>query len=234
MDRIRHTHFFKKKIFNRQGPSHSTQSFPKMIRVDANLFQAPKGVFHCARCVRPFEEDPREVKERESLAKLRALEDDEQAARAFYYHRENTSRMASLTRHFVTRIGLQMPKVGLATIDGIELNLEPDADPKAVVEFIEQHIIPFVRTSIIEEIGGVAKRKCEAFLAEEKRRLEANEPSQKTHALGPYHPYMGKQPIEKLYPYGYTRAGDGTVEPNPEPDIKTSIQPNSPGDAVAD
>ena len=194
-------------------------------------FKDELGVFRCNRCARAFEEDPKITMQKDTLEKLRALEDDEQAARAFYYHQANQEQVAKMRKFIVGRFGLNMPAVGTIKTNDIEFLIEPEADQAAFEGMLDQNFLPLLRKDIMDIFEGKdTHAEFKAFAAEERRRQARGELSQ-VPVLGPYYEYMGMKSIGELYPFGYTRLQDGTIEPNQEPAIKTEEQ--DPADALA-
>ena len=172
-----------------------------------HVITLPGGKPGCYHCGREFDRHPRDVESEEMHAKLCAIEDDDKAARVFHYHqsiREQNERMKCV---WVRRSGWLVPGVGLVCMEGIKLQLEPGAEPERMREQIQRCVLPCIMKDLTEALDGTQERR------EAELRLKDTE-----EARVPHDPlWCPDTPVEELYPFGYVRHPDGSVEALPAP-----------------
>ena len=145
----------------------------------------------CYHCARPFERDPREEGQERKLAQLRAIKDDDHAARAFHFYRECDAHLCGMSEVWVDSFGMHMPDFGFIRVEGIKFSIEPGKADTMLAE-IDNALLPTIRRSIVEAIST---------------------PFPSAPIVGPYNPVQcPDQPsAQELYPFGYVRLADGTV-----------------------
>lgn len=171
------------------------------------VITAPDEIPKCYYCARPFDVHPK-VKERQELhAKLCAIQDDDHAARAFYYRKQQNAEADAQTELWVARQGFHAYKVGSFMIDGICIKLEPGVSPELAMEEFDKSVLPFVREQILKTLDGTAKKE------EEESNLRIIE-AKKAGTIHVYDPtWCPVTPtVQELYPNGYVRNSDGSVE----------------------
>jgi hypothetical protein len=188
-----------------------------------SAFRNSHGGFQCSLCFRPFDEDPAITRLNQlnaRLEKLRGITDDEEAARAFYYHRYYRDLEDRTRRVFCGPHQLAVPGVAKWKISHIEVSVEPGAEESAVMENVDAHVLPSIRYMILSHLNGTAALEFERAMEEIKRQnatgdgLQPNAPLPDDRCPA----YMLERPIGELYPHGYTRHADGSVDPNPPPE----------------
>jgi hypothetical protein len=156
-----------------------------------HIIASPQGPPMCHHCARPFELDPREEGRERKLAQLRAIEDDDHAARAFHFHRECDAHIRAMSEVWVDSFGMHVPDFGVVRVEGIKFSIEPGMADAMLAE-IDKTLLPAIRQSIIDALDS---------------RLPP------APIVGPYNPtWCPDQPsVQALYPFGYVRLADGTV-----------------------
>ena len=154
----------------------------------------------CYHCGRPFERHPDVVRREELHAKLCAIEDDEHAARAFHYHRTLQAKVDQMETVWVELGGFNIPNVGDVRFEGAKILLEPGVSRERMMEKIEKWVLPSIRMYIL----GALERHS-ATLPE-----TPIDPS----TIGRYDPTWcpATPSTAELYPSGYVRREDGSVE----------------------
>jgi len=175
-----------------------TGAFDAMTRADMRVLKLG-GKFVCGACARPFDRDPKEQRREERLAELRAIPDDDEAARKFYYFRQNEQMFSGLEERWTGHHGMYSPKWGSVTDRGIEIRVSPDANVEEVMRDIDNQFLPGLRESVLHQLDGTAAR----WLV----TLSEMPAEQETPARIERDPI----PISSLYPFGYVRQDDGTV-----------------------
>ena len=110
------------------------------------------------------------------------------------------------------RIGLHIPDVAHIVVDGIQLTLEPGVKPEAMI--LSGHhvdtIMAHIKDTMVKTLDGTQAKEAADF----KEMLDAGKIQ--PH---PYDPVLcpERPTAEELYPFGYVRHEDGTVEANPPP-----------------
>ena len=149
----------------------------------------------CYHCARPFDKHPLQQRREELHAKLCAIRDDDHAARAFHHHRKMQAYADRMTELFVHSQGIHIPEIGSIHIEGIRLNLEPGVPADRVMPEIDK-MWPIIRQSIADTLDGTTGK------------------AEKNLIVHPYDPIWcpSKPTAEELYPFGYVRHADGSVE----------------------
>ena len=161
----------------------------------------------CYHCGRHFDRDPRTARSEAKHAKLCAIPDDDHAARAFHFEREMRAKEEKMTTVWIQRQGMYLDGVGSITSEGIQIRIEPDVShERLMAEFIDVHLWPTIRQSILDTLDGTAQRQ------EEEGRLKIlarrGDAAREDHDL-----WCPSEPsVQELYPNGYVRHADGTVE----------------------
>ena len=157
--------------------------------------------FVCHGCARPFDRDPNVQRREEKLAKLKAIPDDDEAARKFYYFTQAEQEYCCLEQRWTAHHGLHSPQWGCISDHGMEMLVRPDANTEEVMKDIDNVFLPGLRESILYQLDGTAARR-EARWREELKAMpfESETPAR-----------IDRTPISSLYPFGYMRLEDGTV-----------------------
>ena len=154
----------------------------------------------CAHCVRPFERHPSEER-REALHKrLCAIEDDDEAARAFHYHRRIQAEVDALKTLWVPGSSFSLGDGCMVRFEGVSLHLPPDASPDCIRDELERWVLPSLRKYVLDAL----ERKDAAMPA--APRIE--EP----RSYDPIVTVPASPSAAELYPSGYVRHADGSVE----------------------
>ena len=180
----------------------SERLWPKM-----RVLTAPDGIPKCYYCGRVFDVHPK-VKARQELhAKLCAIEDDDHAARAFHYRKQQDAEADAQTEHWVARQGFHAYAVGSFLIDGICIRLEPGVSPERAMEEFDKSVLPFVREQILKTLDGTAHKEGEGH---NLKIMEAKQAG----TLHVYDPTWcpATPTVQELYPNGFVRNPDGSVE----------------------
>jgi hypothetical protein len=154
----------------------------------------------CHHCVRPFERHPDVVRREELHAKLCAIEDDEHAARAFHFYRTLQAQFDQMETVWVEFGGFDIPEVGDVRFEGATFRLEPGASREKIVEAIDKWLIPSIKESML-----IALKCLSPTLPESPIDLGTIVRFDPTWC--PSTPSAAE-----LYPSGYVRREDGTVE----------------------
>ena len=157
------------------------------------------GLPACFHCGRVFDRHPTEVEREKQLSLLRGIENDDYAARAFHHYREMQAWEDALTKIWVNHFGLHSPSIGFIRLEGIGFSIEPGVTTEQLMAEIENNFIPMIRDEIRKTLDGTREREIRAFSASEHK----SQPS----VWCPERPA-----VDELYPNGYTRHADGTIE----------------------
>ena len=162
----------------------------------------------CYSCGKELEKPPREERREKLFAQLCAIKDNDTAARAFHYHRENEEHFDKQTTLWMPRMGLHIPDVAHVVVDGIQLSLEPGVKPDAMDDDHLDTIMAHIKHIIVKTLDGTQAKEADDF--QELLHAGKIQPHPYDPAWCPEHPT-----VEELYPWGYVRHEDGTVEANP-------------------
>jgi len=166
------------------------------------------GVPMCYGCGRAFDIHPATKRRQELHAALRAIKDDDHAARAFHYHMKMQEEEDQQTELWVERQGFHVPEVGSFGVDGVSIRLVPGVSVERAMEKIDNNILPWVRAQILKTLDGTAQKEVEKFKAETEELVRSG----KQHVYDPL--WCPETPTaQELYPNGYVRKEDGSVEP---------------------
>jgi hypothetical protein len=158
----------------------------------------------CYHCGRAFERHPEAVRREELHAKLCAIEDDELAARAFHYHRKLQADFDQMETVWVELSGFSIPDVGILRFEGARLQLEPGASHAKLAETIENCVLPFIKENIL---SALAERN-----DDDKTEAELRIASASVKRFDPTWFPPSTPTAAELYPSGYVRREDGSVE----------------------
>ena len=165
------------------------------------------GIPMCYGCARPFDVHPTTKRRRELHAALCAIESDDHAARAFYYHKKVQAEADQQTELWVERQGFHVPEVGHFVIDGVCIRLESGVSVERAMEEIDNVILPCLRTEILKTLDGTARKESEKLRQEIEQLTQTGVP----HVYDPT--WCPETPTtQELYPNGYVRKADGSVE----------------------
>ena len=153
----------------------------------------------CHHCARPFERHPDVVRREERHAKLCAIEDDEHAARAFHYYQTLQAQVDKMETVWVEFGGFSIPDVGDVKFEGATFRLEPGASREKILEAIDK-VIPSIKESML-----IALKFLPSTLPE-----VPTDPSTIRRFDPTWCPSTPS--AAELYPSGYVRREDGTVE----------------------
>ena len=161
----------------------------------------------CYSCGRPFDVHPTTKRRQELHAALCAIKDDDHAARAFHYHMKMQEEMDQQTELWVERQGFHAPGVGSFGVDAVSIRLVAGVSVERAMEVIDQHILPSLRAEILKTFDGTAQKDADNFKAE----IEELVRSGKQYVYDPL--WCPETPTaQELYPNGYVRKEDGSVE----------------------
>lgn len=173
------------------------------MRVIANS----DGVPVCYHCIRPFDVHPTLRRRQERYAALCAIKDDDHAARAFHYFKQNEAEADRRTELWVERHGFDWCELGSVTVDGIRINLLPEVSAERAMEVFDKEILPAIRESIRKTLDGTAQKEIEQM----RREVEEQKAAGTLRAYDPT--WCPATPsAQELYPNGYVRKADGSVE----------------------
>ena len=161
----------------------------------------------CYSCGREFEKDPKEERREQLFEKLCAIKDNDTAARAFHYHRNREEYYDKHTTLWMPRLKLQIPDGIHVTIDGIQLSLEPGVKPETIL--LDQHL-----DTIMSCIKDMIVRSVDGTEAKEEAAVIVGKMKPQTHVYDPTWCPSDGPTVQELYPFGYVRHDDGTVEAN--------------------
>ncbi len=151
----------------------------------------------CYHCARPFERHPDVVRREELYAKLCAIEDDEHAARAFHFHRTLQAKSDQMEKVWVEFSGFGIPEVGDVKFEGATFRLEPGASREKIVEAIDKWVIPSIKEDML-----IALKSTLPETPIDPSTIRRYDPT-----------WCPSTPsAAELYPSGYVRREDGTVE----------------------
>ena len=172
-----------------------------------HLLTDERGALTCAHCGRVFDRHPDLERREEREAQIRAVADDDRAARLAHFHRAGLAESEAMARHWCEPWGLHGAAIGAVRFEGVSLSLCPGVDTATAMAFVDREVLPMLRRSLLETLDGT-----QAELAAASRALLSSLRSTARDATlwCPSEP-----PTAELYPYGYTRAPDGTVVANP-------------------
>ena len=154
----------------------------------------------CYHCARPFERHPDVVRREELHAKLCAIEDDGHAARAFHYHQTLQAKFDQMETVWVEFSGFSIPDVGNVRFEGAKILLEPGVSRERMMEEIEKWVLPSIRKDILDSL--------------ERRSTTLPGIPIDPSTIRRYDPtWCPSTPsAAELYPSGYVRHEDGSVE----------------------
>ena len=162
----------------------------------------------CYSCGRPFDVHPATKRRQELHAALCAIKDDDHAARAFHYHMKMQEEADQQTEMWVERQGFHAPGVGSFGVDGVSIRLVPGVTVERAMEEIDRSVLPWVRAEILKTLDGTAQKEAENFKAETEELVRSG----KQYVYDPL--WCPETPTaQELYPNGYVRLADGSVEP---------------------
>ena len=173
------------------------------------------GNCYCHFCRQPLQLDPR-VEERarmqryqeRRLEQLRAIEDDDEAARKFHLYKRFYDHQNALQEHWIDQSSLSDPNWGDIECMGFQINVSPTVSVDAIMKSIDCQFLPMLRRQILRTVDG--RGSLAAELASDEAWGDRNE---QILTLNPSAP----RPISELYPHGYVRHTDGTVEARDPP-----------------
>ena len=174
-----------------------------------HLLTDERGALTCAHCGRVFDRHPDLERREEREAQIRAVADDDRAARLAHFHRAGLAESEAMARHWCEPWGLHGAAIGAVRFEGVSLSLCPGVDTATAMAFVDREVLPMLRRSLLETLDGT-----QAELAAASRALLS---SMRSTARDATLWCPSEPPTAELYPYGYTRAPDGTVVANPPP-----------------
>jgi hypothetical protein len=165
-----------------------------------HIVTTKEGLLVCCGCGHVFDKHPDEVRREKLHAQLCAIEDDDHAARAFHYKKTLQAQIDQMTTIWTGCVGYSIPGVGSVRVEGIEFTLEPGVAVESMIPELDK-LIPDIKRTMIETLDGT------------KARIEG-EISSNQVAVHKYDPVWcpNTPSAEELYPFGYIRHADGTVE----------------------
>ena len=186
------------------------------------------GNCYCHFCRQPLQQDPR-VEERarmqryreRRLEQLRAIEDDDEAARKFHIFKTLYDHEHALQEHWIDQSLLSDPKWGDITCMGFKIKVTPTVSVDAIMKSIDCHFLPMLRRQILQTVDDG-----ESLAAELASDDACGDRNEQILTLYPKPP----MPISELYPHGYVRHADGTVEARDPP--ATTSKKNYEGDGT--
>jgi hypothetical protein len=155
----------------------------------------------CYHCKRAFDNHPTTAERERLFSKIRAIEDDDYAARAFHYYTTQHAYSDSMTEQWTPHTTFDIPGVGTMSVDCIRLKLEPGAGPELMIQELDKWLLNEMRTSIVQTL-------CPIFAQNEECPVP---PPRRYPVWCPDSPS-----VHELYPLGYIRHSDGTVEAKTE------------------
>jgi len=166
------------------------------------------GIPRCYSCARPFDMHPTTKRRQELHAALCAIKDDDHAARAFHYHMKMQEEADQQPEMWVERQGIHSPEVGIFGLDGMCIRLVPGASLERVTEEVDKNILPWLREAILKTLDGTAVKDAEKFKVECEELVRSGKQRVYDPTWCPETPTA-----QELYPNGYVRKEDGSVEP---------------------
>ena len=168
----------------------------------------PDGTPTCYSCGRPFDIHPTTKRRQELHAALCAIKDDDHAARAFHFHKKIQEEADQQTELWVERQGIHAPGVGSFCMDGVSIGLVPGVSVERAMEEIDRHILPWLRAGILKTLDGTAQKEAENYKVEIEELVRSGKQRVYDPTWCPDTPTA-----QELYPNGYVRLADGSVEP---------------------
>ena len=162
-----------------------------------HIVPTKEGKLACYHCGHEFDEHPDETSRQRLHRQLCAIEDDDDAARAFHFHKAQQAIADQTTEVWIDRTGFYVPDTGSVRFEGIKINLEPGATTDDAMRAIEAWVLPSIKQSIVEALNGTQEHQDTAHIP-----MHKYDPSW----------YPCSPPMEDLYPNGYVRHPDGAVE----------------------
>ena len=164
------------------------------------------GTHHCYTCGRPFPDgDPVAAKDAKLEADIRALADDDEAARASYALAQRRAKEAAQTTLYLPRFGLALPDGVRLTVDGVSIvvpkPLPVERIPGIITHAVDETLLPMLREHAIQTLFA------QVIPSSSPPKPSKVETSRLTALLGSY-PSMTTR---DMYPNGYTRQPDGSV-----------------------
>ena len=177
--------------------------------------------FLCFNCGHAFEKHPEQVRREQLHAQLCALQDDDHAARAFH-HRKAMQAIADQSTHvWMDTVGYGIPEVGFVQVMGVTFRLDPGVTLERMLSELDTWLLPQLKRDLTAALDGTAAHERKVF----KDGLASGEiPTPPAHdsLWCPATPT-----VQELYPFGYVRHADGSVEAKAPPLVDASIK--SPG-----
>ena len=172
------------------------------------------GVHHCYGCSRPFPEgDPLVNADAQLEADLRALPDADAAARGFYALEQRRAREAAQMKLWLPRMGFAMADGTHVTVDGVSIvvpkPLTVERIPAIMAQTVDGNMLPSLRDNVLKMLfDQVAPPPAPPPTTTMALEFECP-PNPRLAVLLGAHPAT---PTEVMYPHGYERLPDGSVE----------------------
>ena len=165
-----------------------------------HIVTTKEGLLVCNHCGHVFDKHPDEVRREQLHAQLCAIKDDDHAARAFHYYKTLHASIDQMTTIRMGLVGYSIPDVGSVRVEGIKFTLEPGVAVESMIPELDK-LIPDIKRNMIETLDGTKAR--------EEREISSSQAD--VHKYDPV--WCPNTPsAEELYPFGYIRHADGTVE----------------------
>ena len=179
------------------------------------------GTHHCYGCNRPFPDgDPLAAEEALIEADLRAIADDDAAARGFYALAQRRAKAAGQIKLYLPRIGTALGGDGgvHVVVDGVSLvvprPLPVEQIPRIMTQAVDDVLLPMLREEALKVLFAQVVPPPAASMTI---------PARMGHTLdfeSPRHPRLGAllgayptTTTETMYPHGYARQADGSIVP---------------------
>ena len=177
------------------------------------VVQGKDGRPWCYHCERPFDKDPIKSRDEQLWAHLRAIPDDREAARAFYFENQNRILQEKTKTVWMHKIGFSGSPGVTMLVEGIKIMIDPGVSNQAVMERIDHFLLPMIRQQLVETLDGTQEPEPLELLG-------------RLHIVPRPEPdwYPDTPSVEEMYPDGFWRSSDGSViagrkpEPEPEPE----------------
>ena len=163
-----------------------------------HIVTTKEGLLVCNHCGHVFDKHPDEVRREQLHAQLCAIKDDDHAARAFHYYKTLHASIDQMTTIWMGLVGYSISGVGSVRVEGIKFTLEPGVAAESMIPELDK-LIPDIKRTMIETLDGTKAR--------EEREINLNQVEKYDPVWCPSTPST-----EELYPFGYIRNADGTVE----------------------
>ena len=178
-----------------------------------HLIPTREGKLMCFNCSHAFEKHPVQERREHLLAQLCTIEDDDHAARAFHRHKASQAHTDASTHVWMDTVGYHIHEVGSVRFMGVEFTLEPGVAPERMLPELDKWLLSNLKSCMIKKLDGTAERERNEF-AEAVATGRAPTPPSYDPLLCPDTPA-----IQELYPFGYVRHANGTVEALPAPPV---------------